>query len=898
MLLQTRFLYICDVFAGFNKLAQFEEHLLLIKLRPKLHHNDDGTIDISLGGNAVKHLQRVGRCLVDPSDVDAMQAIGLDAIDIDAESWLPPQVARVLGDYWEVNLRVVKIGTTPNFDEFTTGFDTYMYDVNYLLEFQMGCFQRVTPTERSQRDIAICGFVEAYKLTFTYGHFGAEGGEHKHLTQRPYAKMRPGGARAGSTRHERDEKALEWIMLMEKYEEGMLDRMAYDTVMRHVATLNDERKRGERANARWPPWRELPPFCIFEPGQIPALSELIEGEKARLQKEHLKRVVQGSASPAERGASSSQAHTPSRLAPRQPQFDSSPANSIHSTNSGALFGSEGSWESFRAGASVQSLTESMKDDVDMETPPDAIDSQDSNVSHHTDLQPEGFTDLESLPSSPTRDGNESEGGDNAGSDDDSAAAASSSQHGSMGEAEMRSAREEIGPRVPPVDGDRPKAPSPTNVTSVTSMALGKIIFTTTDSKLQVSWAKRQLTLEAQIGQVRRRCVASFDAICSLGKRVPPREETQEETEAAEEPAEPETSQESEQSQPTQLVFGLCAAVEISRGTMDAFTRKMEWAVTTIVTDDGREHVPRQWILEMSPADLSVLWNAFASGPGRSGHIDSLFASYAANPSLDAPNDVDATVFRANQESRGSSNPTKSVMLLVSNEDKAVELADEARERARARRSMTEDDPMRCSFCKRAVFVHPMPLACDGAPADHRPKSFPLPVVREQDNSLSLHILCKPVTLTKRRAAGPPQRDASDSSAQAAESADPPPQRRKTADAVPPPPPQAQKCPYCKHRGWPQIKGGATPMNPERHSPWYMKHVVEGHGCTSTARLPTIVVGGVRSTRRGRAAVEAAEEDAEQHDAARRAAHGRRCTCAMCHDPGLCKRLPGVCALCS
>jgi len=241
---RTRFLRVVGLFHQLGLSAQLQEHLTLLKLRPRVYFPHDGPPDISLRGDSVRRLIEVGGALFDPSSA-SMSDLGLEPIQLEEgvnSLWLSADVARVLGDWWGRHMLFLERALTTSWDRYETEtMPNYFDDVHYLLEFERQVLGgSLTPTERSQREIGLSNAIVAYQLGYPLGLFGADGGENKHLVQRRLVSMRAGGGRAGATKHERAELALQYIIVMEKYEEGLVESLGFDTVLRTLATLEAE----------------------------------------------------------------------------------------------------------------------------------------------------------------------------------------------------------------------------------------------------------------------------------------------------------------------------------------------------------------------------------------------------------------------------------------------------------------------------------------------------------------------------------------------------------------------------------------------------------------------------------------------------------------------------------
>tara|TARA_B110000046_G_C12885987_1_gene352199 strand:+ start:240 stop:827 length:588 start_codon:yes stop_codon:yes gene_type:complete len=153
---------------------------------------------------------------------------------------------------------------------FTHGCQTYMQDTHYICQVS-SLLGKLTMTMRSLRDVMPCFLVLAIRLGFAYGVFGEDNGEAKHHVQHQLTERRPGGGRGHSTRLERAQACLEYIVLAEKVKESALNEEQFESFRRHLGTMEQLEEKGFGAFARWPTWRwpTLPKLALFGPDQLP-----------------------------------------------------------------------------------------------------------------------------------------------------------------------------------------------------------------------------------------------------------------------------------------------------------------------------------------------------------------------------------------------------------------------------------------------------------------------------------------------------------------------------------------------------------------------------------------------------------------------------------------------------
>tara|TARA_B110000046_G_scaffold184783_1_gene224240 strand:+ start:3531 stop:4616 length:1086 start_codon:yes stop_codon:yes gene_type:complete len=236
----------------------------------------DNKLVVSMPGNTMRAWLALGSKVIDPLEVD-------ESLDYDEDTWLDARVVTVLGEAFNVfqridtTLRVTAFGNESGSmrGTFTAGLQTYFRDVHYI-NVVYALLGRITMTIRSLRDVLPCGLVLAVRSGFAYGLFGEDGGEAKHHVEHILTRQRTPGGRGHADRRERNYACLEYITLIEKIKEDMLNDVLHETLVRHLGVMQQLAEKGFGPLARFPSWRhpDINSLAIF--GELPrALADAV-----------------------------------------------------------------------------------------------------------------------------------------------------------------------------------------------------------------------------------------------------------------------------------------------------------------------------------------------------------------------------------------------------------------------------------------------------------------------------------------------------------------------------------------------------------------------------------------------------------------------------------------------
>ena len=266
---ETNLVKIATYFHAKAKMDELNQHwkeVLGLKIQAFEY---EGKIVIKMQGNEMRRALDAGAKLVDPAALD-------EPLLYDDETWIDSEIAELFSallEAWkrvDVTLRGTAFGNEAGTEPgtFTHGLQTFLDDANLICEISL-LLGSLTMTLRSLRDIVPCYLVLAVRLGFAYGLFGEDNNESRHHDQHTLTGRATPGGRAGSTKRERSEKCLKFIIVMEKIVARWNETELFESLVRALGTMQTLEKKGFNPLARFPTWRhaDLNKFGLF--GELP-----------------------------------------------------------------------------------------------------------------------------------------------------------------------------------------------------------------------------------------------------------------------------------------------------------------------------------------------------------------------------------------------------------------------------------------------------------------------------------------------------------------------------------------------------------------------------------------------------------------------------------------------------